>query len=139
MHQSTGVKIKGFTLDSNGSNAIISIGSNAGTSCQNITIEDMFIIRRKDIVGIEAGTSRNLTIKDNVFYRLYNSPYNNADVYVMTNVFLLQGNISSNTYPINFGSYTPSVTMAYYNGNLISQMCKDLTLINQAYVDMNSN
>ena len=132
------VKIKGFTLDSNGSNAIISIGSNAGTSCQNITIEDMFIIRRKDIVGIEAGTSRNLTIKDNVFYRLYNSSYNSADVYVITNVFLLQGNISSNTYPINFGSYTQSVTMAYYNGNLISEMCKDLTLINQAYVDMNS-
>ena len=49
----------------------------------------MFMIRRKDIVGIEAGTSRNLTIKDNVFYRLYNSPYNSADVYVITIILTL--------------------------------------------------
>lgn len=132
------VKLKGFTIDGNGSSVIISLGGNSASLCQNIEIEGIDIIRRTDVAGIETGLTRNLIIKDNIFYRLNNSTYTTADISVSGDVHCYIGNISSLSYPLNYSSITYSTTLKYYNGKTIAEMCKNLTIINQAYIDMNA-
>ena len=130
------VKLKGFTIDSSGSNTIIWLGSNSGSLCRNIEIEGIDIIRRTDVAGIETGLTRNLIIKDNIFYRL-NSTYTTADISVMGDMHCYIGNISSQSYPLSFTSTIYS-TLKYYNGKTISEACKYATFINQGYIDMNA-
>lgn len=130
------VKLKGFTIDSSGSNTIIWLGSNSGSLCRNIEIEGIDIIRRTDVAGIETGLTGNLIIKDNIFYRL-NSTYTTADISVIGDMHCYIGNISSQSYPLSFTSTIYS-TLKYYNGKTISEACKYATFINQGYIDMNA-
>lgn len=74
------VKLKGFTIDSSGNNTIIWLGGNSESFCRNVEINNLDIIRRTNVVCVETGLVRNLTLKNNIFYHTYSGTYTTAEI-----------------------------------------------------------
>lgn len=132
------VKLKGFTIDSSGSNTIIWLGGNSESFCRNVEINGLDIIRRTNVVCVETGLVKKLTLKNNIFYHIYSGTYTTADISVTGNsTYAYVGNGLSLAYPI-VADVSNAITLKSINGRLISEMCTNSTFINQSYIDMNA-